>query len=513
MKGPFLSLLFLSLALATSAQVQPDSLQQKIAHALDKINLDSLQGNLPQLPDSLLPAYKKIDSVRASFNLKADSIQTEYQHALAKIDAQTNRLNHRVDSLTRLNVPTSKYTRGLDSLNQLRQRIEAKFTSRLNQLKAKTTGKLNALDLPPEYKEPIQALTGKIDGLTLNTGDINIPELNIPGFSIPEMDGLSDLTSKASDLGNINKLGNLPGIKSPVGDLGNVTQQAQAYQEDIKNITQGNIGDVEKIPETIESQASKIDGMDELQKQSGVVDGYKAKLDALNDPKAAKEKAVEMAKKAAVDHFAGKQEQLKAAMEKISKYKQKYSSVSSIKDLPKRPPNPMKGRPFVTRLVPGLYLQYQRKNLYLADFNPYVGYRISGRFTSGLGWNHRYAYDKKTRQFNSRAVIFGPRAYVDFKLGKGFIAHLEGESMNTFVPSTLIGNPDTGQREWVWSFMTGIKKEYRIYKNLKGTALIQYNLFNRYYKAPYVDRLNSRIGFEYVIKSKKRSGSSRRGKT
>jgi hypothetical protein len=55
---------------------------------------------------------------------------------------------------------------------------------------------------------------------------------------------------------------------------------------------------------------------------------------------------------------------------------------------------------------------YQRKNAYLADFNPYVGYRISRRFTSGLGWNHRYAYDKKAKQFSSRSVIFGPRAFV-----------------------------------------------------------------------------------------------------
>ena len=75
--------------------------------------------------------------------------------------------------------------------------------------------------------------------------------------------------------------------------------------------------------------------------------------------------------------------------------------------------------------------------------------------------------------------------------------------MNSFVPSTLRANPDTGNREWVWSFMTGIKKEYNIYKNLRDTALIQYNLFNRYYKAPYVDRLNSRIGVEYVLKKRR----------
>jgi hypothetical protein len=48
------------------------------------------------------------------------------------------------------------------------------------------------------------------------------------------------------------------------------------------------------------------------------------------------------------------------------------------------------------------------------------------------------------------------------KLGKSFIAHLEEEAMNTFVPSTFHGNPDTWHREWAWSLMTGIQKEYKI---------------------------------------------------
>ena len=39
--------------------------------------------------------------------------------------------------------------------------------------------------------------------------------------------------------------------------------------------------------------------------------------------------------------------------------------------------------------------------------------------------------------------------YLDFKLSNGFNVHLEGESMDTFVPSTLVGNPDTGQRELI----------------------------------------------------------------
>ena len=446
MRSPFLLTVFFSISVAAFAQINVDSLQQKLVSASEKINIDSLEKKLTQLPDSLLPSLYKLDSIRNDFNNTADSIKTQYQNAVSKIDAKANKLNNSIDSLQRLNLPTGKYTKRLDSLNQLSQSTAVKFTSRLNALKAKTTGKLNALDLPPEYKEPLQQLTKNVDGLNINSNILKIPELNIPGFSLPKIDGIGDLTSKAGEIGNISNFGNLPKIETPVGDLGQVSQQAKGYQEDVKNITQGNLNDVKAIPETIEEQAAKLDGVQELQKQSGVVDEYKTKLDALKDPDAAKRQAVEMAKEAAIDHFAGKQEQLKSAMDKISKYKQKYSSVSSIKDLPKRPPNAMKGKLFIERLVPGLYLQYQQKNFYLIDVNPYIGYKLSGRFTTGLGWNHRYAYDKRKHEWNLRSRIFGPRGYVDFKLGKGFIAHMEGETMNTFVPSTLRGNPDTGHR-------------------------------------------------------------------
>lgn len=466
------------------AQGTLDSLQQKIALVSEKVDFDSLQPNLPQLPDSLLPSFQKVDSIRTAFIREGDSIKTQYQHAVSEIGSQTRKINQRIDSLQHLNLSADRYTKKSDSLRQVLTNTEVKLTTKLDSLKAKTTDKLNALDLPPEYKEPLQQLTKNVGDLNLNSDIIKIPSLEIPGYSLPKMEGIGDLTSKAGEIGNLGNIpdigntGNLPEIKTPAGDLGQITEQAKGYQDDLKNITQGDLNDVQELPKTI--------------------DGF----DKLTDSDKAKEKAVTMAKEAAVDHFAGKQEQLKAAMEKIAKYKQKYSSISSIKDLPKRPPNPMKDKPFVERLVPGVYLQYQQKNYYLIDVNPYVGYKLTGRFITGLGWNHRYAYDKRQHGWNQRSRIFGPRGYVDFKLGKGFIAHLEGEVMNTFIPSTLFGNPDTGHREWVKSMMMGMKKEYKIYKNLKGTVLIQYNLFNPHHKAPYVDRLNSRIGFEYFIKQK-----------
>jgi hypothetical protein len=503
-KSPFLILILLLFASTAFSQTKADTAQQKIASASDKINVDSLT-QLPQLPDSLLPSFHKVDSIRNEFNEKADSLKNGYEHAVSKIDVASGKINHIIDSLQHLNLPTGKYTKKLDSLNQVRQQTTAKFISKADALKAKTTGKLNALDLPPQYKEPLQSITGKVDGFNLNTDFAKIPEVTIPGYSMPK-GGLGELASKAGELGKVGNLGNLPKIETPVGNLGDVskvTEQVKGYQGDVKSITSGNLNDVKELPKTIEVQAAKIDGVSELQKQSGVVDGYKDQLGMVKDPSAGKEKAVEAVKKAAVDHFAGKEEQLKAAMDKISKYKQKYSSVSSLKDLPKRPPNAMKGKPFIERLIPGFYFQYQQKNYNLFDINPYLSYRLSGRFTTGAGWNQRYAYDRKKDEWNHRARIYGPRAFLDFKLGKGFIAHLETEVMNTFVPSVIKISPsDAGQREWVWAMMTGLKKEYKIYKNLRGTVLIQFNLFNPKYKSPYVDRLNSRIGFEYTLKKK-----------
>jgi hypothetical protein len=491
------------------SQERVDSVQHKKDSLLSRLNtltsrLDSVP-RLPTLPDSLLPSFQKLDSVRNNFNNEALAMKTEFTASISKIDEQQKKLNSKIDSLGKLKLPTRQYLGKVDSLNQVRQKKTAEFNSKVESLKSKTVGKLKELDLPPQYNEPVQQLTSKVDGFGLNSDFVKIPQLDVPGYSLPKLDGLgnlSDMDLKNLDIGKLSTDLNLPKVETPVGDLGKVTEQIKGVQGDVSNITKGNLNDVKELPKTLEEQAKKIDGVTELQKQSGVVDEYKEKLEMVKDPETAKEQAVEVIKEKAIDHFAGKQEQLKKAMDQMAKYKEKYSSVSSLKDLPNRPPNAMKGKPFVERLLPGFYFQYQQKRYNLFDFNPYVGYHISGRFTAGAGWNQRFAYDKALDRWNDRARIFGPRVFVDFKLGKGFIAHLEGETMNAFVPSALLGNPDAGKREWVWGMMSGMKKQYKIYKNLRGTVLFQYNIFNRKYKAPYVDRLNSRIGFEYVLKKK-----------
>lgn len=137
----------------------------------------------------------------------------------------------------------------------------------------------------------------------------------------------------------------------------------------------------------------------------------------------------------------------------------------------------------------------------MLDVAPYVGYRFTQRLTVGAGWNQRLSFNsvKTSTQTN----VYGPRLYGAYKVVKGIAVRLELETMKAFVPETIT-NTDVGQREWVPAILAGMKQEYKIYKNLKGTAFVLYNFYNPDYKSPYGDRLNMRFGFEYSFIARKR---------
>jgi len=198
---------------------------------------------------------------------------------------------------------------------------------------------------------------------------------------------------------------------------------------------------------------------------------------------------------------------LQQAMQKVCKNKIKYSSLNSLSDTLKKRPNEMHDKPLIERLVPGVAIQIQkRENDLLVDFNAYVGYRFTGRFTAGLGWNQRVPYNTNRNEFNARVRVYGPRMYAEYKVFKGISPRLEVEVMNTIVPpwvSNLL--LDLRRREWVWSYFAGLKKDYQFVKTVKGTAMIMFNLYNPEHRSPYADVLNVRFGFEFPMKKKKRS--------
>jgi hypothetical protein len=266
------------------------------------------------------------------------------------------------------------------------------------------------------------------------------------------------------------------------------------------------LNEVKALPKTLETKAADISGVGGLQGETKVLDQYKDQLGKVQNPDAMKQQVVQQVQQAAIDHFAGKEQVLQQAMDKMAKYKKKYSSLQSLSEIGKRRPNEMHGKPLVERLLPGIGLQvFRKRNDFQIDFNPFIGYRLSGRLTSGIGWNHRITYDDRHHrlQAGGHSRVFGPRMYSEFNLFKGFFPRFELEAMNTYVPTLASHYTSYEQnRQWVWSAFVGMKKNYRFLKHVNGYTAIMVNLYNPLHRSPYGDIVNMRIGFEFPMKKK-----------
>jgi hypothetical protein len=481
--------------------------EKGVAEVPDKV--DSLESGFFQRADSLKNTYdsklSKLDSSEAVLNNKLKTLTTLPSSAETilsgdAMDSLQSGFKNKLDSLQALQQRTTKITHALDSIHNLRDSTLADLDQKLQTLKDKTVGQLKTLDLPPELTDKVAHATGSIEGFKIPVSDVNISAID--GANISGMDKLSNLNLQSN-------IGNVDGMKTLEGGLGLPDSNVGTYTSEIEQLSKGNLDEMKNIPQAAETKMEELSELNEITDQTTVLDEYKGKAEQLQNPDSIKQLAVQEVKQLAVNHFAGKEQQLKEAMETISKYKAKYSSLNSLSDIGKRRPNEMRGKPLMERIVPGISMQVQKKGEdLLVDFNPYFGYRFTGRITAGLGWNQRVAYTIDRRQFNSDAKIYGPRTFGEFKLWRGFSPRIELEVMNTNVPPvTRTHTVDPQHREWVWGAFAGVKKEYRFIKNVKGTAMVMIRLFNPDRKSPYADVVNARFGFEFPMKKKVRPNS------
>ena len=481
-------------------------------------------------------SYEKIDSIQSAFYQRTNSLRQSFRNKLTKMESVKEELQSRVDSLARLEIPlrkilssnqldslqsawkskrdsltllnesSAKVSNVLDSITTLQAKTLSDLNIEFQSLKDKTVGKLSELDLPPQLSGKVNDAASRINGFEIPNLDLNIPNLNT-GSGL-DVGGLKNLNIPAEPDLNIDKVGQLDNTQGNLGEISNITGKIGEYGSDLQGLAKGDLSDLKNIPDATEAKVEELSGLSEIEDQTKVLDEYRGLTGKMQNPDSLKEFAIDQAKEIAIDHFAGKEEQLKKAMESVSKYKQKFPTISSLNDLPKKRPNEMRGKPFIERIVPGIAIQLQKKNDdLLTDFNMYFGYKFTGRFTSGAGWNQRVGYNTDRNSWShENARIYGPRVFSEYKLGKGFSPRAEVEVMNTNVPPLRrTQTTDPFHREWVWGAFAGIKKEYRFFKNIKGTASIMMRLYNPDHKSPYADVVNARFGFEFPMKKKVQS--------
>jgi hypothetical protein len=453
-----------------------------------------------QSPDSLIPPLStpetnisreqsELDSVRNSAAAQFGSIKTSYDSAMTAVSEQTKRINNEIDSLRTLNLPGEGLLSKLDSIKRWNDDKINALNEKVEKLKTSVTEKINALQLPPGLEEKGRDLTTMVNEL-----DVSLPDADISSALEDELK--LDLPGVENQLGDQS----IPGIDNlnlQDANLGEVGGPINQYQDQLSNPP----ASMEEASSMAEEQAMKISEVNGIGEQLGDAAKVAEMAGSVPDQEAIREELVQKVQQQAVDHFQGKEEQLQKAMETLAKYKQKYSKLEGLDQIPKRRPNEMRDKPFIERLVPGIALQIHRKDAWMVDFNLYAGYRFNPRLAVGAGWNQRVAYDADKYEFNPELRIYGPRLYGQHAIGEGFSARLETEYMNTLVPPQFSSKyADVNGREWVYSTMAGIKKEYRFLGNVKGTMMLLYNLHDRYHRSPYGDKLMVRFGFEFPVK-------------
>jgi hypothetical protein len=509
-----------------------DSIQQR-ANSFEKQEHDN---------DALKNKRNKADTIRNGLNSKYDSVKRKVTKPTEKVSDQIQKVNaaqakltQKIDSIKASANPNTLLVKSLDSLrsglDSLKQKgvlrkvngtsakarkaqqkvndkmsaIEGKANQKIGEFSSRgaNIGSLNVPSVPG-----LAGVNNPMGKMNLNT-DLKLPEINantnlgIDSRAVgQEMKGANELTKIPQEkLGELKNIDAVKDVQGKVGDVSKIANEANGYAGDVKSIAQGKIGEVEQVPDMMENKLANLDDAKGLQKEIGTGNEY-LKM-ASSDPEVAKELALNKAKDVAIDHFVGHEQELKAALDKMSKVKSKSKYAEGVLDMFKKPANPMKGKPFIERLVPGVTLQLQKSSNIWIDVNPYLTYRISGRFAAAAGWNERLSTNFKKRYFVPNEHIFGPRAFVEFKLKEGIILKVETEWMNTYITSVFPAyQVETNVRSWVWSTFAGVKNVFNFSKHVKGNVQVLYNLYNPEKISPYTNRLNVRFGFEFPLKKK-----------
>jgi len=515
-----ITLLFASASLGAAAQ-DKDSVWNRIGNFKLATEVDSLNRKMRELPAlgkyAVDSAYRtvvaKVGFINSKFQSSTDSLHYIYQSKINRLDSMKLRLNSKIYSVHKLGHSKRKalsgYKHKLDSVSRAKSRNLAEMNKQVDRLKSRASKELRELDVPPQLKAAVRDMEKAIGKYSIPVVNGKIPNLPsggniIPGIQIPGVN--QNLNPNLNtNLSGLNT--NLPGNGIPAnGSLPDVSAKLNGFQGDANKLVNQNVNQIKNIDKTIEEKAMGTSELKQLGKETGELKALQAKtrVDSAALKNLEKE-ALNNLQKEATNHFADKGELVKESMSKVSALKAKYSRLNSIHDLPKKVPNPYKDLLLIERIVPFLTLQPGGASQIAIDLNPGANYLFGPRITAGIGWVERFAIGQQNVPNSGR--LYGPRADFQFNWTRGFSLRLVPEVVNAYVPPQFIPtkNPgDQGELQWVASVFTGLKKDFIIYKKIKGTTEALYNLANPHLKNPYQDRLLLRFGFEFPMKKKRR---------
>lgn len=496
--------------------------QEKLNSATDTIknpvshNLDSVQLTLSHKADSIraLNPLTKIatqqDSLRRLVVAPDQKTQALQQNAQQQVGFIT-------DSLSK---PINKWQEKITGLQTNAQNrldsLEQKVSTTMSKAPEQVQGKLNGIadktqelpDVPQTTLPDVNLPNTTIPNIdtTLPSNEIKSDALNVPdaNLSIPDMKGDLDIDNL-----KIDKL-QLPDeatmitneVKSVEGELTDYQQQSTELAKDIPTDANALAQEAEqKLAETTAGQAVKSN----LSKVTDEQARYELLIKQYQDQKLIEQELKRKLKDVANDHFAKNASKVQQAQAELEKSKKALNSVKSFKDVFKKRSTELDGLKFYQRLVPGITWQLYNQEPFMTDLGLQVGYRITPRFTAGIGGVYRAGFSKQFEYFVSSMRIYGLRSYFDFTLRKGILFHAEYERLSntnelTPLQTPPVVNPEVKTR-LVHSGYFGLGKRFSISRYLKASTTALYRAeFNG--SLPAMSKFQVRFGVEYMFRKR-----------
>lgn len=441
----------------------------------------------------------KTDSVSHEWESRFQQIESTQDSIIQLANASLSSIRNKFSDIE-ASIDSSALVRKIDSILTWKNRKLATVTRKADSLRLYITKTIDEIPLSQELRTRSSNIVSGLERISVlkDTGaDFNVNSILGKRFSNIESIIPDDhLRSGATE---VLEAAEMKGLSS-VSEIAMSRTNAQVLTEQVSALKA--TGSVERVVDMTVDGGQMATLTESVQEQISESNQLVSMIDKAGDAENSKQQLLKEVRHQALDHFAGKQAQLEAAIDKLAKYKDKFENAPDISKLPRRPPNPMRDKKFAQRLMPGLSVQIARRDDWLVDFNPYLGFWFTAHIVGGAGWNQRLGYTNASRNLNNSAAIYGPRIYCEYSLVKGFSVRVEAEFMSVAKLSTTRNVFDDGNRSWNFGAFGGIKKSYRLVKSVQGTAMVLYSVDGMNYQNFGKQRIAIRIGIEIPQRNK-----------
>lgn len=478
-----------------------DTLKNKITSPVDTVNVElaGLRRGLQNKIDSLKGKGQSIDKYQQrldSINTLATAPNTQYQKAIAFEQELKEDLQEKVPGLDKASEINNQAKEKINAVNEVSTELGI---GPLGEDIKPHLPSLPQTENLPGLPSDLQTTTPQINGISKPSVSTELPKNSMPDVKTQARSVDTKQLEIPDEVAKVRE--QIGEIGSTAKDAGAVLKESESYAKEVSKIQEEGIGRSEKLDEIAAQQVQKVDGISTLQEQQMQMDQYKELIEQYKKEKAIEEEMMEKSKEIANDVILQNQAKVDGSVKKMSKVKRKYSDIPDIRNLSKRPPNPMKGLSWRKRVVPGFTLQTLSGEQVWLQLDPQVHYKLNGNLSVGAGMMYRFALDPGKISFSDFGALSGFKAFAQYHAFKGFHIRAEGQQLNwkPWFPFNL----DPERRDDVMVAALGIVKSYNITKMIKGNMQALYHL---HWGAsdPYKPKVMVRLGFDFSLEKKEK---------